>query len=184
MSIPQIDRDLSGKRIAVLATDGFEYSELTGPRDGLARAGAKVDVITPKGDSIKGWKGGNWADPVEADLSVADADPGIYHALVLPGGVINPDKLRIDEAAMDFIKAMATAGKPIGAICHGPWLLVEAGLVKGRRVTSWKSIRRDLENAGGQWEDSEVVVDGAIITSRNPDDIPAFTDAVAKAALG
>ena len=183
MSTPTIERDLSGKRIAILATDGFEHSELTGPRDGLARAGAKVDVISPKGDSIKGWSGGDWADPVTADLAVANADPGVYHALVLPGGVINPDKLRTDAASMDFIKAMATAGKPIGAICHGPWLLVEAGLVKGRRVTSWKSVRRDLENAGGQWEDSEVVVDGPIITSRNPDDIPAFTDAIAKAAL-
>lgn len=184
MSIPKIDRDLSGKRIAVLATDGFEYRELTGPRDGLAGAGARVDVITPKGDAIKGWTGGNWADSVDADLAVADAVAEDYHALVLPGGVINPDKLRTDAGAMEFIQAMATAGRPIGAICHGPWLLVEAGLVKGRRVTSWKSVRRDLENAGGIWEDSEVVVDGPIITSRNPDDIPAFTDAIAKAALG
>lgn len=183
MSTPDIKHDLSGKRIAVLATDGFEYSELTGPRDGLRQAGARVDVITPKGEAIKGWTGGDWSDSVEADLAVADANPADYHALVLPGGVINPDKLRVDAGAMDFIKAIATAGTPIGAICHGPWLLVEAGLVKGKRVTSWKSIRRDLENAGGQWEDGEVVVDGGIITSRNPDDIPAFTQAIAKAAV-
>lgn len=184
MTTPDIKLDLSGKRIAILATDGFEHSELTGPRDGLAKAGAKVDVITPDGKRIKGWTGGDWSDSVDADLAVADAKPGDYHALVLPGGVINPDKLRVDAGAMDFIKAMATAGKPIGAICHGPWLLVEAGLVKGKRVTSWKSVRRDLENAGGVWEDSEVVVDGGIITSRNPDDIPAFTEAVAKGAVG
>ena len=184
MATPQIDRDLSGKRIAVLATDGFEYSELTGPRDGLRKAGARVDVITPKGDAIKGWSGGEWADSVDADLAVGNAEALDYDALVLPGGVINPDKLRTDTGAMDFIEAVAGAGKPVAAICHGPWLLVQAGLVKGRRVTSWASLRRDLENAGGQWEDSEVVVDGPIITSRNPDDIPAFSDAIAKAVLG
>lgn len=179
------DDILSGKNIAVLATDGFEQSELEEPKRRLEAMGATVHVITP-GDAkeIRGWKGKDWGNPVAVDKALSAADAGAYDALVLPGGVINPDKLRIDKDALAFVKAFDAAGKPIAAICHGPWLLAETGIAKGKRVTSWPSLKTDLGNAGGHWEDSEVVVDGNVITSRKPDDIPAFSDAVAKAIAG
>ncbi|MCD7099339.1 type 1 glutamine amidotransferase domain-containing protein [Stenotrophomonas sp. MMGLT7] len=174
---------LSGKHVAILATDGFEQSELTEPKRLLESWGATVDVVSPKkqGEGIRGWKHTDWGDTVAVDVALADADPAGYDALVLPGGVINPDALRIDAKAVDFIKAFAAAGKPVAAICHGPWLLVESGLAKGRQVTSWPSLKTDLVNAGAQWKDAEVVVDGKLVTSRKPDDIPAFADAVARA---
>ena len=171
--------NLKGRRVAVLATDGFEHSELTEPKRLLEEAGAEVTVIAP-GDStqIKGWTGGDWAGAVKVDLALGKATAGDFDALLLPGGVINPDKLRLKPDAIDFIRAFGDAGKPVAAICHGPWTLIDAGLVMGRKVTSWPSLRQDLENAGAQWQDKAVVADGTLITSRRPDDIPAFTEAL------
>lgn len=169
------------KRIAILASNGFEQSELTGPRDRLREAGFEVDVVSPEAGEIRGWKGKDWGDSVAVDVALDKASAEDYAALVLPGGVINPDKLRIDEAAVAFVRAFDEAGKPLAAICHGPWLLVESGAAKGREVTSWPSVRTDLENAGARWKDAEVVVDGHVITSRKPDDVPAFSQAVADA---
>ena len=176
---------LQDRRIAVLATDGFEQSELTEPKRLLEEAGAKVDVIAP-GDAreIKGWDKKDWGKSVPVDVSLDNADAGVYDAIVLPGGVINPDKLRIDDKAVAFVRAFSTADKPIAAICHGPWTLINAGLVKGKKLTSWPSLKQDLGNAGAQWEDSQVVKDGNLITSRKPDDIPAFTETLVKALAG
>lgn len=170
---------LKNRRIAILATDGFEQSELTEPKRLLEQAGAQTKVIAP-GDTqqIKGWSKTNWGDSVAVDVSLKDANADQYDALVLPGGVMNPDKLRLEPAAIALIKAFADANKLVAAICHGPWTLIEANLVKDRRVTSWASLRTDLENAGAHWEDSEVVQDGQLITSRKPDDIPAFAAAI------
>lgn len=177
-----MSHQLSGKRVAVLATHGFEQSELQEPKRLLESWGATVEVVSPGDDArIRGWKKKDWGDDVPVDTRLAGADPGDYDALVLPGGVINPDTLRTDAKAIGFIQAFAQAGKPVAAICHGPWLLAESDLIRGREVTSWPSVKRDLANAGARWKDAEVVVDGNVITSRNPDDIPAFTDAVAKA---
>ena len=166
------------KRIAILATDGFEQSELVEPRDRLRDAGFQVDVISPKGSEIRGWNERDWGETVAVDVGLSDAAPDDYDALVLPGGQINPDKLRMEPDAVEFVRAFDRAGKPLAAICHGPWLLVEAGAAKGREVTSWPSVRTDLENAGARWRDAEVVTDGHLITSRKPGDIPAFTRAV------
>ena len=166
------------KRIAILATNGFEQSELMDPRENLKTAGYAVDVVSPEAGSIRGWKDKDWGDTVDVDVALADADAKDYDALVLPGGVINPDKLRMDPAALDFIRAFADADKVIAAICHAPWLLVETGIAKDRDVTSWPSVRTDLENAGGRWRDEAVVEDGNLITSRKPEDIPAFSRAV------
>lgn len=170
---------LAGRAVAVLATDGFEYSELTEPCRLLKEAGADVQVIAP-GDAsrIKGWKGGDWAGDVAVDMKLADADAADFDALVLPGGVMNPDKLRLQPEAVELVAAFGKAGKPIAAICHGPWTLIDAGQVEGRKLTSWPSLRKDLENAGARWEDSEVVHDGNLITSRKPDDITAFSRAL------
>lgn len=173
---------LEGKKIAILATHGFEQSELTDPKKLLEGWGATTRVVSPaKEGSIKGWKEKDWGEAVSVDLALADANADEFDALLLPGGQMNPDTLRIDEAALAFIEAFGSAGKPVAAICHGPWLLINTGLAKGKQVTSWPSVRRDLENAGAQWRDAEVVVDGALITSRKPDDIPAFSEALAKA---
>ena len=166
------------KRIAILATNGFEQSELMDPRENLKPAGYTVDVVSPEAGIIRGWKDKDWSDTVDVDVALADADAKDYDALVLPGGVINPDKLRMDPAALDFIRAFADADKVIAAICHAPWLLVETGIAKDRDVTSWPSVRTDLENAGGRWRDEAVVEDGNLITSRKPEDIPAFSRAV------
>lgn len=176
------NKRLEGRRIAVLATDGFEQSELTEPKRLLEEAGARVDVIAPGNASqIKGWDVKDWGDKVSVDVSLDKADASQYDAIVLPGGVINPDKLRTDEKAVGLVKSIAGAGKPVAAICHGPWTLINAGLVKGKKITSWPSLKQDLGNAGAQWEDSQVVQDGNLITSRKPDDIPAFTEALIKA---
>ncbi|HEV2538520.1 MAG TPA: type 1 glutamine amidotransferase domain-containing protein [Frateuria sp.] len=178
-------KKLNGRAVAVLATDGFEYSELTEPKRLLEEAGAEVTVIAP-GDAkeIKGWKGGDWAGSVPVDVKLSEADVSDYDALVLPGGVINPDKLRTQPAAVELVQAFAQAGKTVAAICHGPWTLINADQVQGRKVTSWPSLRQDLENAGAKWEDREVVRDGNLITSRKPDDIPAFANAVIEALAG
>lgn len=166
------------KRIAILATDGFEQSELMDPRQALKDAGFEVDVVSLKAGSIRGWKDKNWGDEVLVDVELSKASAKDYDALVLPGGVINPDKLRMEPAAVDFVRSFDQDGKPLAAICHGPWLLAEAGAVEGRQVTSWPSLHTDLVNAGAQWKDAEVVTDGHIITSRKPGDIPAFNQAI------
>ena len=169
---------LSGKRIAILATEGFEEAELTNPRKALEDAGATVDVIAPesgiKSGEIRAWDMTDWGKKVDVDVKLAQADPEIYDALQLPGGAMNPDKLRLEPDAVAFIKSFFAANKPVAAICHAPWTLIEAGVVSGRRVTSWPSLRTDLTNAGAHWFDQEVVVDGNLITSRKPDDLPAF----------
>lgn len=179
------EEKLQGVRIAVVATDGYEQSELTEPKKRLEAAGARVDVIAPektrKPGEILGWDQTDWGQPVKVDKTLADAKVADYDALVLPGGQINPDKLRLEPAAIALIKAFGAAHKPIAAICHGPWTLIDAGLVQGKNVTSWPSVSTDLRNAGAAWTDKEVVVDGTLITSRKPDDIPAFTDALIEA---
>ena len=169
-----MQNQLDGSRIAILVTDGFEQVEMTEPRKALEAAGAKVDLIAPRKKEVQGMnhdeKGDTFA--VTANLESVSADA--YQALLLPGGVANPDRLRMLPQAVSFVQAFAEAGKPIAAICHGPWMLVEAGLVKGRRLTSWPSLKTDIQNAGGRWEDSEVIADNGIVTSRKPADIPAF----------
>lgn len=165
---------LRGKSVAVLATHGFEQSELLEPLKALRAAEASIDVVSLESGRIRGWKGKDWADSVAVDRTVSDAAPEEYDALVLPGGQINPDLLRADEAAVAFVRAMIRAGKPVGAICHGPWMLIEAGAVSGLRATSYGSIRTDMQNAGAAWVDEEVVVDQGIVTSRRPADLPAF----------
>jgi len=169
---------ISAARILILATNGFEQSELTVPRDELRKAGARVDVASPDGKAIRGWKMKDWGDTIEVDLKIPDANPGDYDALVLPGGQINPDQLRINQDAMKIVRSFVDAQKVIAAICHGPWLLVEANAVRGKNVTSFKSIRTDVENAGGLWNDKEVVTDRGLITSRSPDDLPAFVSKI------
>jgi protease I len=166
--------DISGKRVAILATNGFEQSELEVPLKKLREAGATVDVVSLQPGEIKGWEKKNWGRAVPVDRTLDDAKPSDYDALVLPGGQMNPDLLRAEPKAVDFVKAFWDDRKVVGAICHGPWLLVEAGIVKGRRVTSYKSIRTDMVNAGGKWEDSEVVTDQGLVTSRHPGDLDAF----------
>jgi protease I len=172
-----MSKQLDGKRIAMLATDGFEQVELTEPKKNLEKAGAKVTILsvakTPK--EIKGWDMTDWGKKVKVDALVAAADPAEFDALVLPGGQINPDKLRMDQDAVSFVRRFAETGKTVAAICHGPWMLIEAGVVRGKTMTSWPSVHTDLKNAGANWVDKEVVEDGQFITSRKPDDIPAFS---------
>lgn len=165
---------LAGKTIAVLATDGFEQVELEKPAGALKAAGATVEIIAPKSGSIQGFKHHDKGDKTAVDRTLADADAGGYDGLVLPGGVINPDALRLEAEAIDFIRSFVEASKPIAAICHGPWTLIDAGAVEGRTVTSWPSLRTDLQNAGATWIDEEVVVDNGLVTSRKPEDLPAF----------
>ena len=167
--------DIASSRILIIATNGFEQSELEVPRDTLRKAGAKVDVASPDGKEIIGWDKKDWGRKAEVDLKIADVDVRDYTALVIPGGVLNPDKLRVDEDAMAVVNAFLASGKIVAAVCHGPWLLVQADALRGRRATSYKSIRRDVENAGAHWVDEEVVADNGVITSRNPDDLKAFT---------
>ncbi len=168
------NRALAGKRVAILATDGVEQVELTAPRRALDEAGAQTIVVSPTDGEIKAWQHGQWGDTIPVDRRLADARPDEFDALLLPGGVMNPDRLRTEPAAVQFVRAMVQAGKPVAAICHGPWLLVEAGVVRGRTVTSWPSLKTDIRNAGGDWVDREVVTDEGLVTSRKPDDLPAF----------
>lgn len=171
-----LTQDLNNIKIAILVTDGFEQSELTEPKKALEKAGAKPRIISPNQKTVKGWTKGNWGDELPVDVNLEDADPSEYEGLVLPGGVINPDKLRISEKAITFIKHFVDQKKPIAAICHGPWTLINAHGVKGKTMTSWASIKEDLQNAGATWVDKEVVVDGNLVTSRKPDDLPAFNE--------
>jgi len=165
---------VDGMRVAILATEGFEESELLEPKKALESEGAKAEVVSPKDGEIRGWAKGDWGKKVDVDVLLEEADPAAYDALVLPGGVMNPDKLRMNPRAVAFVKSFVDAGKPIAAICHGPWTLIEAGAVRGRRMTSWPSLQTDLRNAGARWVDEEVVVDEGIVTSRKPADLPAF----------
>jgi len=167
-------RELNGIRVAILATDGFEQSELTEPRRALDAAGADTAVISPKTGKIRGWSKKEWGEEVAVDQTLENADPTKFDALVLPGGVMNPDSLRMQPKAVAFVKAFFDAQKPVGAICHGPWTVVESGAAKGHKMTSWPSLKTDIQNSGGSWVDEEVVVDGNLVTSRKPDDIPAF----------
>jgi protease I len=162
------------KRIMILATDGFEQSELEKPKQDLEDAGFETVVVAPHEGEIRGWQHTDWGTPVKVDITLEKASEAGFDALVLPGGVINPDKLRANETAVGIVKAFVASGKPVAAICHGPWLLIEAGAVKGREVTSYTSVRTDLLNAGARWVDKKVTVDEGIITSRNPGDIDAF----------
>jgi protease I len=170
-----------GNRIMILATDGFEQSELEKPKENLEQAGFETVVVAPHGGEIKGWQHTDWGTPVQVDMTLDQADAADFDALVLPGGVMNPDKLRQEAKAVQLVRDFNDAGKTVAAICHGPWLLVEADIVRGKKVTSWPSVRTDLANAGAQVKDAECVEDGNLITSRKPDDIPAFSDAVIKA---
>ena len=165
---------LTGKKVAILATDGFELSELRSPKEVLIAAGAVVHLISLKPGTIKGWSGGEWSSTETVDRVVDDVHTAEYDALLLPGGVINPDLLRVNAAAVAFVRAFVEARKPVGAICHGPWLLAEADVVRGRKLTSYASIRTDMKNAGAEWLDKEVVVDHGLVTSRSPKDLPAF----------
>lgn len=173
-------QNLSGKRIAILSAKAFEQTELFEPRETFAQAGATVHVVSLKPGEIRGWKAGDWGRSVKVDKTVDEVTVAEYDALVVPGGQINPDLLRADERAVAFVRDFVASGKPVAAICHGPWVLIEAGVVKGRRIASYHSIRTDVRNAGAEWVDEEVVVDGNLITSRKPSDVPAFIDKVAE----
>jgi protease I len=165
---------LAGKKVAILVTNGFEEVELTDPKQALEEAGAQTQIVSPDTGTVLSWDSKNWGSKFPVDMPLAQAQPSQYDALVLPGGVMNPDKLRMNEQAIAFIRAFFDTGKPVAAICHGPWTLIEAGVVEGRTLTSYPSLRTDLVNAGANWVDQEVVVDNGLITSRNPDDLPAF----------
>ena len=165
--------ELQGKRIAILLTDGFEQVEMTEPRHALDHAGAETHLVSAKTD-VRGFHHDQAGDEFPVDVPLGKALAEDYDGLLLPGGVMNPDTLRIDEKAVAFVQAFVDAGKPIAAICHGPWTLIETGVTKGRKMTSWPSLRTDLKNAGAEWVDEAVVVDRGLVTSRNPDDIPAF----------
>lgn len=168
------EHDLNGKTVAILVANGFEQLELTDPRDALEQAGAETHIVSPEEGTVRGWTDNDWADELDVDVLLANARESEYDALLLPGGQMNPDNLRTNTDAVAFVRAFFNAHKPVAAICHGPWLLVEAGVVEGRRLTSYPSIRTDLINAGAEWVDEQVVVDEGLVTSRNPNDLPAF----------
>ena len=178
-----MEKNLQGKRVAILATNGFEQSELLEPKKHLEDAGAKVTVLSLKLGEIKGWNHTDWGKSVKVDGLVKDAKPDGLDALVLPGGQMNPDVLRMDSGAVTFVRTFVESGKPVAAICHAPWLLIEADVVRGKTMTSWPSVHTDLKNAGAHWVDEPVIVDGNLITSRKPDDIPAFSQAIAEALM-
>jgi protease I len=167
--------ELDGKRILILATNGFEQAELEVPRDRLKAAGAKVDVVSPEDGEIKGWDKTDWGRPVNVDRKLADARAEDYDAIVMPGGQINPVLLRVKKEALDLIRTFYRTGKTVAAVCHAPWLLIETGIARGHKMTSYKSIKTDVMNAGGEWEDSSVVTDNGVITSRNPNDLEDFS---------
>src|SRR5512133_1608263 len=170
----EMAQSLQGRRVAILVENGFEQVEMTEPRKALQQAGAQTDLISPQPDKVKGWNHKEWGDQFPVDVPLERADPQRYDALMLPGGVMNPDKLRTNPQAVEFVRSFFQAAKPVAAICHGPWMLVEADAVKGRTVTSWASLRTDLRNAGAKWVDEQVVVDHGLVTSRKTDDLPAF----------
>jgi protease I len=167
-------KDLTGKRVAIVVANGFEQVEMTSPREALEEAGAETYLISIEDSRVKGWKHTDWGDTFAVDVPIDEAEPEDFDALLLPGGVMNPDKLRRDERAVEFVRQFFEEGKPVAAICHAPWTLIDAGVVEGRHVTSYPSLRADLENAGAVWTDEEVVVDQGLVTSRKPEDLPAF----------
>jgi len=167
-------KNLNGKKVAILVTNGFEQIELEDPKKALEAAGAQTQIVSPDPGTVFGWQHTNWGDKFAVDVPLARASAQDYDALLLPGGVMNPDKLRMNQQAVEFVRSFFDAGKPVAAICHGPWMLIEAGVVKGRTLTSYPSLQTDLKNAGAKWVDREVVVDNGLVTSRNPDDLPAF----------
>jgi len=166
--------NLKGVKVAILVTDGFEQVELTEPRKALDDAGADTSIISPKRDVVRGWNFTDWGDNFAVDVPLDQARPEDFDALLLPGGVINPDRLRTEPKAVEFVKSFFSADKPVAAICHGPWTVIEAQAARGKRIAAWPSLKTDLTNAGAQWIDQEVVVDGKLVSSRKPDDIPAF----------
>ena len=166
--------ELAGKKIAILVENGFEQVEMTEPRKALDAAGATTTLISPVQGQVKGWQLNKWGDSFDVDVQLTEASADDYDALLLPGGVISPDKLRIDKGAVGFVRQFFERRKPIAAICHGPWTLINAGAVRGRKMTSWPSLEVDLRNAGANWVDQQVVVDNGLVTSRKPEDIPAF----------
>lgn len=174
MDTKKLSTKLRGKRIAILLTEGFEQIEMTSPRDALEKAGAEVEIVSPAGPNVRAWDLSKWGKTFRVDVSLKKANPEEYDGLMLPGGVMNPDKLRLDKKAVDFVRSFVEDGKPVAAICHGPWTLIEANVVRGKRVTSWPSLETDLRNAGAEWVDEQVVTDGGLVTSRKPGDLPAF----------
>src|SRR5436189_2261696 len=167
-------KDLTGKRVAILVDEGFEQVELIKPRKALDKVGAQTEIVSPQEGEVRGWNLKRWGKFVPVDTSLESADPASYDALLLPGDVMNPDKLRMNPKAVEFVKHFFEAGKPVASICHGPWMVVEAGAASGRTMTSWPSLQTDIRNAGGMWVDQEVVTDQGLVTSRMPDDIRAF----------
>jgi protease I len=165
---------LSGVRVAILVENGFERVEMTEPRKALDQAGAKTQIVSPRPEKVRGWEFTEWGDEFPVDVPLDRADARDFDALLQPGGVLSPDTLRMNPAAVAFEKSFFDAGKPVAAICHGPWMVIETGAARGRRIAAWPSLKTDLRNAGAQWMDEEVVVDGNLVSSRNPDDIPAF----------
>ncbi|CFX09011.1 Intracellular protease 1 [Candidatus Filomicrobium marinum] len=170
--------NIARSKIAILATNGFEQSELLVPLRRLKEVGAQVDIVSPEEEKIRGWNGDDWGGNVDVDVNLSDADPDDYDALVLPGGQINPDLLRVNEKAVQFVRAFAKSGRPIAAICHAPWLLIEADIARGLRATSYQSIKKDMMNAGAEWVDEPAVVDRNIVTSRNPGDLDSFCSSI------
>jgi protease I len=168
------EQTLSGKNVAILATDGVQRAELIEPKKALEAAGARTTVISPKFGTIKSWEKGNWSDEIPVDLALDQAKPDDFDSLLLPGGTMNSDRLRVNKTAVSFVRRFFETGKPVAAICHGPWMLVEANVLRGRTITSWPSLETDIRNAGGDWVDREVAVDEGLVTSRKPEDIPAF----------
>lgn len=175
---------LQGKRVAILVEDGFEQIEMTKPREALDAAGAQTFLVSPREDEVQGFNHDDKGDCFRVDVTIAAADPNQFDALVLPGGVRNPDALRVNNKAVLFVNAFQIAKKPIAAICHGPWMLVETGIARGHELTSWPSLKTDILNAGGSWVDRSVVTDGLLVTSREPDDIPNFNKAMIRLFAG
>ena len=170
--------NITGMKVAILIEDGFEQVEMVEPRKALDQAGAKTSVVSPRNEHVRAWNFTEWGDNFPVDVALDRARPDDFDALLLPGGVINPDKLRMQPKAVAFAKAFFDAGKPVAAICHGPWTVIETGAARGRRIASWPSLKTDLRNAGAEWMDQEAVVDGNLVSSRKPDDIPAFNRAM------
>jgi protease I len=170
--------NLQGLKVAILIENGFEQVEMTEPRKALDQAGASTAVVSPRSQRVRGWNFSDWGEEFAVDVPLDQADPQEFDALLLPGGVMNPDTLRMQPPAVDFVKAFFDADKPVAVICHGPWTIIETGAARGRRIASWPSLKTDLRNAGAEWVDQEVVIDGNLVSSRKPDDIPAFNRAM------
>jgi deglycase len=171
-----MEKKLDGKKVAILVADGFEQVEMTKPREALKEAGAETKIVSPSSGKIQGMNHADKGDKFDVDIELNDAHPEEFDALLIPGGLMNPDQLRSTEEALDFTRHFFETGKPVAAICHGPWVLIDAGVARGRTLTSWPAIKTDLRNAGANWVDKEVVVDNGLVTSRKPDDIPAFNE--------